>query len=345
MKEALQSNVDFSKFEAAITAIDTHTEGEFTRVIIGGFPEPEGDTMTAKRDWLIANAEKYRTALMNEPRGHQDMFGALLTEPVHEEADFGVIFMESTGYVNMCGHGTIGTSTALVEGKLIPVTEPYTYINLDAPAGLIRVKVRVEDGHAKEVTLVNVPSFLYKENLKINIEGKEITYDIAFGGSFFAMVDIRQFEGLTICPKNIPEITRYGMEILEKSNKDVSVFHPEVDITSIDVCEFYGPPDDPKNTMRNVVIFGNNQADRSPCGTGTSAKLGMLYARKEIGIGEEIINESFLGSQFRGVILSECKVGEYAAVIPQITGYANVTGVATYLVDGNDPLRYGFMVG
>lgn len=340
----INPKLNLDAFEASFHAIDTHTVGEFTRIIMSGFPKLEGETMIERKNFLAENYDKYRQALMFEPRGHHDMFGALLTDPVHEEADFGVIYMDTGEYLNMCGHGTIGSVTAIIESGLVPAVEPYTEVVLDAPAGIIRTKAEVKNGKVLNVTLTNVPSFLYKENLTTVIDGKEIKYDIAFGGSFFALVDIEQL-GWEVNAKSIPRLTEFGMKVVKQVNAEVEVQHPELDITTVDLAELYCSTSTPGCDKRNVVIFGNHMADRSPCGTGTSAKLATLYKRGEIGIGEPFVYESFIGSQFKGVILKEAKAGDFDAVIPQITGSAYVTGDATYVIDPDDPLKYGFEVG
>ena len=333
------------RFEAAFTVVDSHTVGEFTRIVLSGFPELEGDTMMERKNFLVNHCDNYRTALMLEPRGHHDMFGAIITEPISPEADLGVIFMDTGGYLNMCGHGTIGTATVAVETGLVPVTEPYTEVVLEAPAGIIRTKVKVENGKAVEVTLTNVPAFLYKDNLTVEVDGVTIPYCISFGGSFFALVDASKL-GYNIGPSAVPALQKLGMKMLEKINKEVQVQHPTLDITTVDLVEFYGPTPNPENAdMRNVVIFGEAQADRSPCGTGTSAKLATLYAWDEIKVGEEFRYESFTGSVFRGVIKEETTIADYKAVIPQITGSAYITGLGTYVIDPTDPLKYGFSIG
>lgn len=202
----LNPNLNKDSFEASFRAIDTHTVGEFTRIIMSGFPKLEGNTMIERKQFLVDHYDHYRQALMFEPRGHHDMFGALLTDPVSDEADVGVIFMDTGGYLNMCGHGTIGSATAIVESGLVPVTEPYTEVVLEAPAGIIRTKVKVENGKAIEVTLTNVPAFLYMENLEVEIDGRKIEYDLSFGGSFFALVDTTKL-GIEVNAENIPKIT------------------------------------------------------------------------------------------------------------------------------------------
>ena len=342
----LQANVNFDRFEAQLQVVDAHTVGEFCRVVIGGFPEPEGNTMIEKKKWMEHNYDHVRTALMFEPRGHHDMFGAFLCEPIHEEADLGVIFMDTGGYLNMCGHCTIGAVTVAIEAGLVESHEGENSVVLDAPAGLIRTTAIVKDGKVENVTLTNVPAFVYKENLSVTVDGQEIPFTISFGGSFFALVDTTKLNIGEINPKTVPEYTKLGMKMMEIINKEIPVKHPLLDIDTVDLVEFYGPTPNPdKATMRNVVVFGDAQADRSPCGTGTSAKLATLHGWGELGIGEEFIYESFMGTRFKGVIKEETKIGDYDAVIPMITGSAYLTGVATYLIDSTDPLKYGFLVG
>ena len=340
----INPKLNLDRFEASFHAINTHTVGESTRIVTSGFPELVGNTMIERKNYLAENFDQYRQALMFEPRGHHDMFGAFLTDPIHEECDFGIIYMDTGDYLNMCGHGTIGAVTAIIETGLVPAVEPYTEVVLDAPAGIIRTKAEVKDGKVLNVSLTNVPSFLYKENLKTVIDGREVTYDLSFGGSFFALVDIEQF-GWTVNSESIPMLTDFGMKLMEAVNKEVEIQHPELDITTCDLAELYCSTDTPGCDKRNVVIFGDNMADRSPCGTGTSAKLATLHARNEIEVGQPFVYESFIGSQFQGKILGETQVGEFKAVIPQITGSAYLLGETTYVIDPLDPLKYGFQVG
>lgn len=341
---AFNPKLNLDSYESVFKAIDTHTVGEATRIIFSGFPALEGDTIMEQKNFLAKHYDFYREALMYEPHGHHDMFGAYICEAMNPEADFGVIFMDTGEYLNMCGHGTIGSVTALIEGGLVEAKEPVTEVVLEAPAGLIRTKAEVKDGKVLNVTLTNVPAFLYKENLKTTIDGKEITYDISFGGSFFALCDATQI-GLNVEPKNIPALTDFGMKLVEKVNAEQTMQHPTLDITTVDLAELYCPTDTPGCDYRNVVIFGNNMADRSPCGTGTSAKLAALHARGKIGIGETFVYESFIGSQFKGVIKETTKVGDFEAVVPMITGSAYVLGESTFVIDADDPLKHGFVVG
>ena len=342
----LQANVNFDRFEAQLQVVDAHTVGEFCRVVIGGFPEPEGNTMIEKKKWMEHNYDHVRTALMFEPRGHHDMFGAFLCEPVNKEADFGVMFMDTGGYLNMCGHCTIGAVTVAIEAGLVESHEGENSVVLDAPAGLIRTTAIVKDGKVENVTLTNVPAFVYKENLSVTVDGQEIPFTISFGGSFFALVDTTKLNIGEINPKTVPQYTKLGMKMMEIINKEIPVKHPLLHFDTVDLVEFYGPTPNPdKATMRNVVVFGDAMADRSPCGTGTSAKLATLHHWGEIKVGEEFIYESFIGTTFKGVIKETTKVADFDAVIPMITGSCYLTGVGTYLIDGTDPLKYGFQVG
>ena len=342
----LKANVDTSRFEYQLHAVDAHTVGEFCRVIIDGFPEPQGNTMIEKKKWMETHYDHLRTSLMFEPRGHHDMFGAFLCEPVNPEADFGVLFMDTGGYLNMCGHCTIGSVTVALEAGLIEAHEGENQVVLEAPAGLIRTTALVKDGKVEHVTLTNVPAFVYKENISVTVDGQVIPLTISFGGSFFALVDSTKLNVGEICPKNVVKYQELGMKILDAVNKEHPVKHPLLDIDTVDLVEFYGPTPNPdKATMRNVVIFGDAMADRSPCGTGTSAKLATLHHWGEIEVGEEFIYESFIGTLFKGVIKETTKVADFDAVIPQITGSTYLTGTATYLIDPTDPLKYGFEVG
>ncbi len=333
------------KYAYHLKTIDSHTEGEATRIVYEGFPELPGETMMDKKKYLMEHYDFLRTALMLEPRGHRDMFGALLTPPVHEEADYGVIFMDSGGCLNMCGHGSIGTASMLVETGMVKVEEPYTEVVLDSPSGLIRAKVHVINGEAAEVSILNVPSFLYQQDVDIQTSrfGK-VNCDIAFGGSFFALVDADRIS-LPLEPANIEEITDLGIELRDKINATVPVRHPYLDITTVDLVEFYAHTDCQNADMKNCVIFGSAQADRSPCGTGTSAKLATMYAKGELGLHERFMYESITGSIFRGEVMSKVDIAGGRGIIPQITGSAYITGFNEWIIDGQDSLRYGFLLG
>lgn len=347
----LERKINFKNYGDVLEVIDAHTVGEFCRIVTGGFKEPEGNDMIEKKNWMHKNADKLRTALMHEPRGHREMFGAFLCKPVHSEADFGVIYMDTGGYLNMCGHCTIGAVTVILEGGLKPMKEGENEVVLDAPAGIIRTKAMVKNGKCVSVTLTNVPAFLYKKDKKMEVEfeGKkyEIPYVISFGGSFFCLVDREKCNPAlpTIEAKNSSWYSNFGMTCLAHVNEVEKVKHPLLDISSIDLMEFYqDAPDKSKADKRNVVVFGDHSVDRSPCGTGTSAKLATLYHFGEIKVGEKFRYESIIGSLFIGEIKEVTKVGEYEAVVPMVTGTAYLTGQADYIIDPDDPQTYGFVV-
>lgn len=319
--------------------------GEPTRIVVGGIPNIPGSSMPEKKQYLIDNLDHIRTALMHEPRGHNDMFGSILTAACNPDADFGIIFMDGGGYLNMCGHGSIGAATVAVETGIVERVEPMTTVKMEAPAGLIEAHVKVEDGRATEVSFTNVPAFLYLEDQEIELEGYgKVKFDISFGGSFFAIVESK-YSGYTIEPKNSGELKKFGIALRDKINAEIKVQHPTLShINTVDLVEIYGEPVNPEANYRNVVIFGAGQVDRSPCGTGTSAKMATLFKKGKLGIDEKFVYESIAGTLFKGRVLGTTKVGEYEAVIPEITGSAFITGYNHMVIDDSDPLKYGFIL-
>ncbi|MDR7001956.1 proline racemase family protein [Neobacillus niacini] len=330
-----------------ISAIDSHTAGEAARIITGGIPNIPGKTMAEKRQYLIDHHDHLRTALMHEPRGHNEMFGAFLTAPTDPNADFGIIFMDGGGYLNMCGHNTIAAVTVAIETGMVETGDGRTaQVVLDTPAGLVRANASIKDGRkVEEVSFKNVPSFLYKKDQKLYIpEIGEVTFDISFGGSFFVIISAKEL-GLKVEPKNASLLTSLGMKVLQAVNANIEIQHPTLKhINKADLIEIFDDPIHPDATYKNVVIFGQGQVDRSPCGTGTSAKLATLYARGELGINEPFVYESILGTLFKGRIVEETTIGEFTAVVPEITGSAYITGYNTFLIDPEDPLKYGFIL-
>lgn len=328
-----------------IFAIDSHTMGEPTRIVVGGIPKIPGKTMPEKKAYLEEHLDYVRTAIMLEPRGHNDMFGSIVTQPTMDEADIGIIFMDGGGYLNMCGHGSIGAATVAVETGMVPVTEPVTELTLEAPAGLVKAKVKVENGKAKEVSIVNVPAFLYKRDVEVEVPGiGKVTMDISFGGSFFAIVKSESL-GLDICAANAQKLIQVGMDIIKAVNEQVEIQHPTLPhIKTVDLAEIYGPAKSPDATLQNAVVFGQGQLDRSPCGTGTSAKLATLYAKGMLKMNEDFIYESILQTKFKGKVIGETKVGDYDAIIPEISGSAFITGHNQFFIDPEDPVKHGFIL-
>jgi proline racemase/trans-L-3-hydroxyproline dehydratase len=336
--------LDSGKYEYCFRTIDSHTMGEATRIIVAGFPPLAGATMMERKQLLVSGFDRFRTALMLEPRGHSDMFGALLTEPIDPSADIGAIFMDTGGYLNMCGHGSMGVATVAVEARIVTVTEPVTSIRIETPAGIVRAEVKVENGKAGEVSIYNVPSFLYEKAKEIDVPGYgTVPFDIAFGGSFFALVDSGKI-GIPLHRESAGRFVDLGMKLLDGINRTVRLKHPFLPIDTVDLAEFFGPSDTPGVLQKNVVVFGDGQFDRSPCGTGTSAKIAELYAAGELRLGEEIANESITGMAFRGTAVEEARVGDFPAVIPRITGRAWITGDNKWLIGRDDPFGYGFLI-
>ena len=327
------------------SVIDTHTGGEPTRTVIGGLPYIPGKTIIDKMKYLQENMAWVRTALMFEPRGHNVMSGVILTEPTHPDADIGVIFIETGGYLPMCGHDTIGVSTALVETGMVKVNEPVTHITLDTPAGLTRVRVEVDKGVAKSVTFRNIPSFVFAKDVIVDAPkfGK-IRMDVSYGGNVYAILSADSV-GIEIAPENASEIIQKGRVIRDAVNAQVKIQHPERSF--IDSCthvEFYGKPTAPGAHVKNAVFFANSGVDRSPCGTGTSAKVATLYTKGELKLNEEFVHESIIGSIFKARAVEETKVGPYQAIVPEVTGRAYIMGIHQIFIDPDDPHKHGFLL-
>ncbi|MBQ8802623.1 MAG: proline racemase family protein [Tyzzerella sp.] len=323
--------------------LEAHTDGEPARIILSGIPDIEGATMMEKKQFFMENCDYIRTSLCFEPRGHKDMLCVALVEPVHEEADFGVLFLESGGVVNMCGHGAIAAAVAVTEAGLVEMQEPVTHVIFDAPAGMVSIKVNVKNGKAISADLENVPTFAYREGLSIEIEGYgSIMYDIEFSGSFCALVDAEQFS-IELNGKNAPVYTEIGMKIMRTLNQEVEVSHPELDIHTIDVIDFYQKQSDGK--IVNMAVFGEGQVDRSPCGTGTNAMAAKKYAAGEIAQGDTFEYYSILGCKFTCRIDRTTKVGSFDAIVPIITGGAYIDGYNCWFIDPDDPFKDGFILG
>lgn len=332
------------RFKKSIFAVDSHTMGEPTRVVVGGVPNIPGKTMPEKKAYLENQMDYLRTALMLEPRGHNDMFGSILTAPCSEEADFGIIFMDGGGYLNMCGHGTIGACTIAVETGMVPMVEPVTHVTLEAPAGIVKASVKVKGGKVQEVSFRNVPAFLYKRDVEVFLPSlnKKVKFDISFGGSFFGIINAKEL-GLKVEVPNAQELKKLALELRDRINKEVEIVHPLLPhIKTVDLIEIFDAPTHPEANYKNLVVFGQGQLDRSPCGTGTSAKLATLYEKKELKLNEEFVYESIIGTLFKGRVLEETQVGPYGAIIPEITGSAFITGFSQYVIDEDDPVKFGF---
>jgi len=327
-----------------ISTIETHTEGMPTRVVTGGVGLVAGATMFERKLTLEREMDHIRRFLMFEPRGHSAMSGAILQPPARDDADWGVLFIEVSGCLPMCGHGTMGVAIALVESGMVRVTEPTTVVRLDTPAGLVLAEVSVHDGHADSVTIENVPSFLLARDLSLDLPGLgAVRYDMAFGGNFYAILPAMSV-GLELEVANVPRLIDVGLQLLESINTDARPVHPTD--SRIDICHhvlFTAPGRDGSNG-RNTVVVNPGWIDRSPCGTGTSARMAQLFGRGELQLQQPYVHDSVLGSRFVGSLTRVVKVGDRDAVIPRITGRAWVTGLASYVLDPSDPFPEGFLI-
>lgn len=328
-----------------IQTIDAHTGGEPLRIVISGYPQLKGETLLKKRADAQQNHDAVRQALMWEPRGHADMYGAIIVEPDTADAHFGVIFIQNEGYSTGCGHAVIALTKALIETGLIPMTEPETEVRMDVPSGFIRSFAKVENGRVTGVRFQNVPSFVQQLDAIVDIPGLgKIKYDLAFGGAFYAFVDMARV-GLDCTKKSHDALIEAGRKIKYAVMNTVEMDHPsESDMNFLYGTIFTGPSVDPKNHSRNVCIFAEGEVDRSPTGTGVSARAAIHYARGEIAEGESITIESIIGSTFSVKVTETTTFGPYDAVIPEVSGNAFITGKNTFWINPDDPFKDGFIL-
>jgi proline racemase len=323
-------------------AVDSHTEGMPTRVVTGGVGVIPGATMFDRRRYFIDHLDHIRRLLMNEPRGHSAMSGAILQPPTRPDADVGVLYVEVSGCLPMCGHGTIGVATVLVETGMVDVHEPITTIRLDTPAGLVVVDVRVHDGAAKAVTLRNVPAFALALDRSLTLAPwGEVGYDLAFGGNFYAIVELDDL-GIAFDRANKSRIMDAGLAIMAAINAHDRPAHPgNPEINGVRHV-YLAAPGSTATHSRHAMVVHPGMFDRSPCGTGTSARMAQLHARGLLPLHTPFHNESFLGTHFTGELVEETETAGHPAVIPTVTGRAWITATAQYLYDPDDPFPEGF---
>ena len=326
-----------------IKTIDTHAGGEPLRIIVDGFPALKGESILERRQYAKDHFDHLRKSLMWEPRGHADMYGCIITEPVSEASDFGVIFMHNAGYSSMCGHGIIAVTKVVLETGLFPVIAPETELKIDTPAGLVVTVAKIDGNTVKRVRFQNVPSFVVQLNQSINIpDFGPLRYDIAFGGAYYAYVNVHDL-GLTCESKDYDQLIKYGKQIKQAVSEKINLKHPfENDLNFLYGTIFIGPAENADS--RNVCVFADGEVDRSPTGTGVSGRLALHFARGEIGLNESTKIESILGTVFEGKIVKTVKFGSYKAIIPEITGTTYITGKHEFIIDPNDPLSSGFIL-
>jgi proline racemase len=324
--------------------VDLHTEGEPARIVLKGWPKVPGETVE-ERFVNLVRGEKFnrlRNLLMREPRGHQNMFGAILLPPIAKEADFGVIYMDTSEFLYMCGHATMAIATLLVEEGRIKQREGETKVLLETPAGMVEARGEIGKEKIKRVIIKDVPSFKWGTR-EIETRRGKLRVDITFGGNFFGIVNAEEAR-INLNKDGIKEARELGMELLEKL-KGIKVFHPTKPyINSIQLVEFFGEAYDPEANKKNLVIFGKGEVDRSPCGTGTCALMAKLFSEGKLKVGESFVQEGILGTKFKGKVLEEIEFDGFKAIIPEIEGCAYITSLSTLYLDKRDPFQSGFLL-
>ncbi len=346
------------RISRVIQAVDAHACGEPGRVIVGGIPPVQGETMYAKMVYFREHYDNIRKLMLREPRGYPAECCNVIVPPSHPEADAGFIIMEQVEYPGMSGTNTICVTTVLLETGILPMREPVTELALDTPAGLVRVRADCENSKVKQVTFKNLPAFAayLDQTIEVPHLGK-VKVDVAYGGMFYVIADAGPF-GLRLAPEEGSEIVRIGEMIKAAAQEQLPVVHPQnPGFDGVTISQLSGPPSNPRAHRKNAVIVSTGKLDwerpstwtgsidRSPCGTGTCAKMAVLYAKGELGLNQDFCHEGILGTIFTGRLLEETQVGPYRAVVPTLSGQAWITGMSSYMLDPDDPFPEGFTVG
>lgn len=347
----LQRDPRFPEDWTRIETIDAHAAGEPLRVVVDGFPDLAGETILDRRRSVEAAHDDLRTALLLEPRGHADMYGAIPTEAVSEEADLGVLFATNEGYSTMCGHGIIALGTVLVETGLLDASPPTETIGFDTPAGLVEATAHLDGARGERdvgarvasVSFENVPSFVVDRGARVDVPGYGLVeYDLAYGGAFYAYCDVDQFD-CSLTRADADALRRAGMAVKRAVAEAVDVEHPRSDdLEFLYGTILRGPPEDSANDSRNVCVFADGQIDRSPTGTGVSGRVALAFDRGDLDAGDAFVVESIVGTTFTGTVVAETTVGDHPAVVPRVEGSAHVTGRSEFVLDPADPLVDGF---
>ena len=326
-----------------IPCVETHTCGEPTRIVSGGLFNIPGGTMVEKQAYVREHLDHIRKALIREPRGHKNMFGAILTPPVTPGAVCGVIWFDNAGYLSGCGHGTIGLGVAMVETGMVAAKPPAAEFVVDSPSGPLALRVKIEQDRARETTFENVPAFSVASDVSVDVAGiGRVTLDIAFGGNFFGILDAAQV-GLPVRLDTASRLSEVGLRIREAANRQVRIQHPTLPhLNRLQIVTFKTAPTRPEARYLNTHMFAEGAIDRSPGGTGTSAVMTALHAKGELAIGEEVVAEGIAGGLFRGRLLRTTKVADRPGVVPEITGSAFITGYHQFVLDSDDPWMEGF---
>ncbi len=329
----------------AIKTLEAHAAGEPLRIILSGYPDVAGETILAKRRYLQTHLDHLRTALMWEPRGHADMYGCLVTEPVTPGSHLGVLFMHNEGYSSMCGHGIIALTTAVCERGLFGVPRDVPVLRIDTPAGPVEAVPHRAGGRVESVSFLNVPSFVYARDHRVQVPGiGEVACDVAFGGAFYAFCQAGRL-GVRLVPEDFRKLIDLGMRVKRAVMDSLPIKHPfEADLGFLYGTIIVGPAHEPGHFARNVCVFAEGEVDRSPTGTGVSARAALHLAKGDIGLGEPFVVESILGTTFTGRAVRELAFGPYQAVVPEVSGSAFLTGTSEFWIDPADPVGRGFIL-
>jgi 4-hydroxyproline epimerase len=324
--------------------IDGHTCGNPVRLVAGGGPQLQGSTMLERRAHFLAEYDWIRTGLMFEPRGHDIMSGSILYPPTREDCDIAILFIETSGCLPMCGHGTIGTVTMAIENGLVKPKTPGV-LRLDTPAGLVVAEYRQESQYVEEVRITNVPAFLYAEQLAVEcpVLGP-LKVDVAYGGNFYAIIEPQE-NYRDMADHSAGDLIAWSPVLRQRLNESYSFAHPEhPEINRLSHILWTGKPTNSEADARNAVFYGDKAIDRSPCGTGTSARMAQLHAKGRLKAGDSFVHESIIGSLFKGRVEAETTVANKPAIVPSIGGWARMTGLNTIFIDDRDPFAHGFVV-
>lgn len=326
-----------------ITCIDMHTGGEPLRIPIHGLPPIHGSTVLEKRRYFRENHDDLRTGLMFEPRGHADMYGAIISDPSSSDADFDVFFIHNEGYSTMCGHAIIALTKFVFETKLL-IPKEKSKLTINVPAGVIEAKATIKDGLVIESSFINVPSYLYLKNVNVNVDGLgDIQFDVAFGGAFYAFVDADKLN-VSMLPRNHNQLISLGKKIKKAVMSNFEIKHPTTpDLSFLYGTIFTGKAENPDHHSRNVCIFAEGELDRSPTGSGVSARAGLHFSKGELGVNEKITIESILGSTMTVEVMEVLDFHGFEAVIPRVSGSASFVGRNEFWFESGDPYREGFI--
>lgn len=334
----------FDRYPDRIVTIDSHTQGEPTRLLINGVGPLPGNTMKDKRDAFESNYDHVRMLLTREPRGHRGIMAAVVTEPVSPEGQFGLFYMDARRYPYLCGHATIGAVTTLIETGALDAEEGDAVITVDTPSGPLDALTRIRSGRAESVAIDMVPSFVFDTDCNVDVAGfGKIPVDLVCVGGFFAMVSARSI-AVDLIPSNNRRLISLGMAIITATNEAFNVYHPErPEVNTVDVTEFYDG-DSVMGTGKSVVIYGESHMDRSPCGTGTTARMTLLHHHGKLSPGEIYKNTSPLGTVFEGRIVKTVSIENFSGIVGQVRGNAQITGYHQFILDTNDPFPKGFLL-